>query len=197
MKDLKVGMKVFIREDLKVGAEYDKLFFNPEMGKLAKLNKPFEVLLVGKEDVAIKSKGRKWFLNNTMIDWEKTKKLNRKFKLTAYDGTTLEGQIDGQEIKVVRSSEDKEDLEKAVMMWLIKSLGYSYGDVRKLQSKIKKEWRPKYMEKYYYIMSSLEVNCGYNDNYSMDKRRIQVGNCFKTKEEAEKRAIEVRKIFKK
>lgn len=204
IQDLKVGMKVWIRKDLKGGTDYDGLYFHPEMEQLAKLNKPFKVVKVGKEDVAIANKlvnGFKirWFLNNTMIDWEKTIEENgviRKSNLI-YDGTTLKGEINGKEIKVVRSDKDKEDLEKAVMMGLLKSLGYSYKDMKKLQSKVKEVWKPKFMEKYYYIMSNLEVNCGYNDDYSMDKRRIQVGNFFKTKEEAEKRAIEVRKIFKK
>lgn len=169
------------------------------MEQLAKLNKPFEVVKVGQEDVAIANKlvnGFKirWFLNNTMIDWEKTIEENG---ILIYDGTTLKGQINGKEIKVVRSDKDKEDLEKAVMMCLLKSLGYNYDDVKKLQSKIKKEWRPKYREKYYYIMSNLEVNCGYNDDYSMDNRRIQVGNCFETVEEAEKKVIEVKGLFRK
>lgn len=200
MKDLKVGMKVWIRKDLKGGTDYDGLYFHPEMEQLAKLNKPFEVMKVGKEDVAIRQNRRKkWFLNNAMIDWEKTIEENgviRKSNLI-YDGTTLEGQINGKEIKVTRSDKDKEDLEKAVMMALLKSLGVTYVDVKDLKNKVKKVWRPKYREKYYYIMSNLEVNCGYNDDYSMDKRRIQVGNCFETEEEAEKKVVEIRRILKK
>lgn len=140
IKDLKVGMKVWIRKDLKSGTDYDGLYFHPEMEQLAKLNKPFEVVKVGKEDVAIANKlvnGFKirWFLNNTMIDWEKTIEENG---ILIYDGTTLKGQINGKEIKVTRSDKDKEDLEKAVMMALLKSLGVTYVDVKDLKNKVKK-----------------------------------------------------------
>ena len=72
IKDLKVGMKVWIRKDLKGGTKYDGLYFNPEMEQLAKLNKPFEVVKIEKEDVVIRQNRRKkWFLNNAMIDWKK------------------------------------------------------------------------------------------------------------------------------
>lgn len=204
IQDLKVGMKVWIRKDLKGGTDYDGLYFHPEMEQLAKLNKPFKVVKVGKEDVAIANKlvnGFKirWFLNNTMIDWEKTIEENgviRKSNLI-YDGTTLKGEINGKEIKVVRSDKDKEDLEKAVMMGLLKSLGYSYKDMKKLQSKVKEVWKPKFNQIYYYVGPYGEVKPTRNLNHDFDKKLFEICNYFKTKEEAEKRAIEVRKIFKK
>ena len=64
-------------------------------------------------------------------------------------GQLLKGEIDGQEIKVVRSHGDEEDLEKAVMMCLLKRLWHSYSDVKKLQSKISREWKPVHGETYY------------------------------------------------
>ena len=195
IQDLKVGMKVYIRKDLKTGEEYGGCYFAAEMQVLTG-TQTIEDFNKFSHNFRLKGDGCWWFAPE-MIDWEKTEKINKKETRLTYDGTTLKGQINGKEIKVTRSDKDKEDLEKAVMMCLLKSIGYNYDDVKKLQSKIKKEWRPKYREKYYYIMSNLEVKCGYNDDYSMDKRRIQVGNCFETKEGAEKRAIEVRKIFKK
>lgn len=191
IKDLKVGMKVWIRKDLKVGESYGNDTFVKPMEHLTGLQKITEI-----GDTTIKVSNEGWFLNNAMIDWEKTKKLNIMCELT-YDGTTLEGQINGKEIKVIKSPEDKEDLEKAIMMGILKSLGYNYGDVKKLQSEIKKVWRPKFMEKYYYIASNLEVNYIYNDGYSIDERRIQVGNCFKTEEEAEKKVVEIIRVLKK
>lgn len=195
IQDLKVGMSVFIREDLKTDVEYGGCCFVAEMQVLTG-QQTIEDFSKFSHSFRLKGDGCWWFTPE-MIDWEKTEKINKKETRLTYDGTTLKGQINGKEIKVIRSDKDKEDLEKAVMMGLLKSLGYSYDDVKKLQNIIKKVWRPKFMEKYYYIMSNLEVNCGYNDDHIMDKRRIQVGNFFKTKEEAEKRAIEVRKIFKK
>ena len=202
MKDLRVGMKVWIRKDLKGGTDYDGLYFHPEMEQLAKLNKPFEVMKVGKEDVAIAEKLVKgfkirWFLNNAMIDWEKTIEENgviRKSNLI-YDGTTLEGQINGKEIKVTRSDKDKEDLEKAVMMALLKSLGVTYVDVKELKNKVKKVWRPAVGEYYYFVTSDFDVVLTRNTGVEWEIDRINVGNFFKTKEEAEKKAIEVRKLF--
>ena len=194
-KDLRKGMKVFIRDDLKVCEEYGGCYFSDEMQVLtgqqtiedfSKLNHNFR----------LKGDGCWWFAPE-MIDWEKTEKINKKETRLTYDGTTLEGQINGKEIKVTRSDKDKEDLEKAVMMALLKSLGVTYVDVKDLKNKVKTTWRPQENEKYYYIMSNLEVNCGYNDGYSIDKRRIQVGNCFKTEDEAEKKAAEVRELFRR
>ena len=46
-----------------------------------------------------------------------------------YDGVTLQGNINGRDIKVVRNVRENEDLEKACMMALLKSLGYSYADI--------------------------------------------------------------------
>ena len=142
MKELKVGMKVCIREDLKVGESYGNDAFVKPMEHLTGLQKITEI-----GDTTIKVSNEHWLFTYEMIDWEKTKKLNIMCELT-YDGTTLEGKINGQEIKIVKSPEDKEDLEKAIMMGIFKSLGYNYGDVKKLQSEIKKVWRPKFMEKY-------------------------------------------------
>lgn len=195
IKDLKVGMKVYIREDLKTCEEYGGCYFTAEMQALTG-HQTIEDFSKFSHNFRLKGDGCWWF-SLEMIDWDKTEEINNKETRLTYDGTTLEGQINGKEIKVVKSHEDKEDLEKAIMMGLLKSFGYNYGDVKKLQSEIKKVWRPKFMEKYYYIMSNLEVNYIYNDGYSIDERRIQVGNCFKTEEEAEKMAVEVGKIFKK
>ena len=203
LKDLKVGMKVWIREDLKGGTYYDGLYFHPEMEQLAKLNKPFEVLRVGKEDVAIAEKLVKgfkirWFLNNAMIDWKKTIEENSVIMKSnlVYDRTSLSGKINGKEIKVIRSPEDEEDLEKAVMMGLIKSLGYTYKDVKELENKIKTIWRPQENEKYYFVTSCGAVVYTYNYDSQLDKALFDFGNYFKTEEEANQKAIEVRQLFK-
>ena len=195
IKDLKVGMNVYIREDLKTCEEYGGCYFAAEMQVLTG-KQTIEDFNKSSHNFRLKGDGCWWFAPE-MIDWDKTEKINKKETRLTYDGTTLEGQINGKEIKVVKSHEDKEDLEKAIMMGLLKSFGYNYGDVKKLQSEIKKVWRPKFMEKYYYIMSNLEVNYIYNDGYSIDERRIQVGNCFKTEEEAEKKVVEIIRVLKK
>ena len=195
MKDLKVGMKVWIRDDLKVGMEYGGCYFAAEMQVLtgqqtiedfSKLNHNFRL----NGDVC-------WWFAPEMIDWEKTDKINKKETRLTYDGTTLKGQINGKEIKVTRSDKDKEDLEKAVMMALLKSLGVTYVDVKELKNKVKTPWRPQENEKYYFITSCGTVDDTYNYNSRVDKESFDFGNCFKTEEEAEKKVVEIRRILKK
>lgn len=191
IKDLKIGMKVFIREDLEVGRKYGNNIFTEDMKDLAGLQ---QVTIIGNKAIGF---GKKyWRFTSEMIDWDKTEKLNNKNSALFYDGTILKGQIDGQDIEVIRKSEDREDLEKAVMMGLLKSLGYSFEDVKKLQSKIKKEWRPVYGETYYYVGTCGEVRTTRSFDCYWDKSLLVSGNCFKTKEEANQKAVEFRQLFK-
>lgn len=192
IKDLKIGMKVFIREDLEVGREYGIDIFVESMKSLTGLRE-----ITGFGNVGIKVNNECWCFTPEMIDWDKTDKLNNKDSGLIYDGTTLEGRIDGQEIKVIRSSEDREDLEKAVMMGLLKSLGYSFEDVKKLQSKVKEVWKPKFNQIYYYVGSYGEVESTRNLNHDSDKKLFEICNYFKTKEEAEQKAAEIRELLKK
>lgn len=191
IKDLKPGMKVFIKEDLKVGEEYGIETFVEDMKYLTGLQ---QVTRVGNKIIGVDN--RYWRFTSEMIDWNKTKELNNKNSALLYDGTILKGQINGQEIKVVRSSKDKEDLEKAVMMGLIQSLGYTYKDVKELEDKVKTIWRPQKNEEYYFVTSCGAVVCSHNDESQLDKKLFDFGNCFKTEEEAEQKAIKFRELFK-
>ena len=188
-KDLQDGMKVWIRDDLKVGELYGNDVFVEGMKHLTGLQ---QVTRIGNMIIQIDG----WHFTSEMIDWEKTKKINKKSELI-YDGTILRGQIDGQEIKVVRSSKDKEDLEKAVMMGFIQSLGYTYKDVKDLKNKVKTPWRPQEDEKYYFVTSRGSVVYTYNYNTRVDKESFDFGNCFKTEEEAEKKVVEIIRVLKK
>lgn len=188
-KDLRKGMKVWIREDLKVGGTYGNEAFVKDMERLTG---PQKISRVRNKIIQVDG----WHFTSEMIDWEKTNKLNKKSELI-YDGTILKGQIDGQEIRVVRSSKDKEDLEKAVMMALLKSLGYTYKDVKELENKVKTPWRPQEDEKYYFVTSRGSVAYTYNYNSSVDKESFDFGNCFKTEDEAEKKATKVRELFRR
>lgn len=191
IKDLKIGMKVFIREDLEVGRKYGNNIFTEDMKDLAGLQ---QVTIIGNKAIGF---GKKyWRFTSEMIDWDKTEKLNNKNSALFYDGTILKGQIDGQDIEVIRKSEDREDLEKAVMMGLLKSLGYSFEDVKKLQNKVKKVWKPKYTEIYYYVGPYGEVESTRNLNHDSDKKLFDFGNCFKTEDEANQKAVEFRQLFK-
>lgn len=190
IKDLKVGMKVFIREDLKVGKKYGSEEFVKLMEHLTGLQK---ISRVGNKIIEING----WHFTPEMIDWEKTEKINKKEARLTYDGTTLQGQIGGQEIKVVRNPKDEEDLEKAVMMGLLKSLGYSFSDVKRLQNKVKTLWKPKFDQIYYYVGPYGAVESTWNLNHDFDKKLFEACNYFETEKEAEDKAIEIRRIFKK
>ena len=48
-----------------------------------------------------------------------------------------------------------------------------------------KAWKPKQGETYYYVENVGEVLGDCNTDHEVDKNRINLGNCFKTKEEAE------------
>lgn len=58
-------------------------------------------------------------------------------------------------------------------------------------------WMPEYMEKYYYIGGNACVNNDTNTSCSIDKYRFYTGNCFKSKEAAEKVDIEAYKAHLK
>lgn len=66
----------------------------------------------------------------------------------------------------------------------------------------KKPWKPKYGENYYFIFwyengSGLNLGVDYSSfvrSYHVDQLRVAIGNCFRTKEEAEAKKYEV---FKK
>lgn len=57
-------------------------------------------------------------------------------------------------------------------------------------------WVPKFGESYWFVSSLFEVVGESNLGCSFDMERIDVGNCFRTEEEARKAAEEVRKCLK-
>lgn len=193
IKDLKVGMKVWIREDLKTGVKYGDDCFVEEMQELKCLQTVGELY---NKSFNVKEDSTQYHFTNEMVDWEKTEKLNKQDTELIYDGSILKGQINGQEIRVVRSGKDSEDLEKACMMALPKSLGATYKDVKELESKVKKVWKPAIGEYYYFVTSVFDVILTRNEGVNWEMDMVGVGNCFRTKEEAEKKAAEVRKLFK-
>lgn len=114
-----------------------------------------------------------------------------------YDGKILQGIINNKEIKVTRHNDDADDLEKACMMALLQSSGFTYSDVKALYRNTKVRWKPKADEKYYYIDDCFEVKKNYNYGYHTDKLRIDSGNCFKTFKEAQTKLNQIKDtIFK-
>lgn len=49
----------------------------------------------------------------------------------------------------------------------------------------RRDWKPECNEKYYIISDSMMVFCTSWDNHNVDHKRYEIGDCFKTKEEAE------------
>ena len=74
-----------------------------------------------------------------------------------YDGKILQGFINNKEVKVTRYDGDADDLEKACMMALLQSVGYTYSDVKALYRNTQVRWKPKTDEMYYYIADCFEV----------------------------------------
>lgn len=59
--------------------------------------------------------------------------------------------------------------------------------IAKLQEEPKtgRRWKPENEEEYYYLSEHGEIIVAFWDNYLIDNDRYAIGNCFKTKEEAE------------
>lgn len=58
------------------------------------------------------------------------------------------------------------------------------------------KWKPKDGEDYYYIISNGIVHLSTWFDYKVDNSRFSIGNCFKTKEEAETMAEKFKKLLK-
>lgn len=192
IKDLKVGMKVYIRDDLQLGKFYGNCKYHTEMVEFIGVQIVSEI----KEDI-IKLNGAPWNFTLEMIDWKLTEKLNKKDTELVYDGSVFKEQIYEQEIRFIRGLEEANLFEDYILITLIKSLIYIDKDEKGLKNKIKKVWKPKYFEMYYFVDSRGRVERIRYLCDDIDKNLLKFVNCFKTKEEAEKRAIEVRKIFNK
>lgn len=188
-EDLKVGDKVYIREDLKVHEIYGGFMFMENMLK----GKQEIVWILDESNFLIK--GELFIYTSKMIDWEKTSRLNEKYVKNikpTYDGTTLSL----GDLKVTRHRDDKEDLEKAVMMLLLKKEGYSFGDVRRIVKNTKVKWVPKAGQKFFFITSTGNISSGVcYGPWSAHGERYMFGNYFRTKEEAEKKLEQIRKLL--
>lgn len=58
--------------------------------------------------------------------------------------------------------------------------------VDKMPDEPKGLWKPRYNEKYYYIDTyQVKASKTFNINIDVDKSKLSIGNCFKTKEETE------------
>lgn len=198
IKDLKVGDKVYIREDLKNGFTYGNRGFIDEMDKGL-----LEVSFVSIGNTLIQVHGNP-FCDYTpeMIDWEKTRVLNNSscFKEITQSGenrneTTKAVTHDGREI-IVKNNNEKNDVEKAVMLLMLKKIGFTYGDVKREVEKVKVKWRPAENDRYYYIREIGDISSCFWSELSWDYYRFVFNNCFKTKEEAEEKLEKIKEVLK-
>lgn len=217
IKDLKVGDVIYIREDLEPGTIYCNQMYVYDMGNGVKQvkniysDKSFSVI-----------GGNCYLYAPEMIDWEKTRglKINESWerineswesvkKAIKGDGTFKEitqfGEsgneitkaigCDGKEI-IVKNNNEENDVEKAVMLLMLKSLGVTYSDIKKEVKKVKVKWIPKLYEECYTILGScIVMRTSFSTNRE-DAERLSIGNYFKTREEAERKAEEIKEVLK-
>ena len=63
-------------------------------------------------------------------------------------------------------------------------------------NKMKKKWKPELEEKYYFITDYMNVNYAVH-LYWFSEARVKVGNCFKTKKEAQAKLKRIKEILNK
>ena len=59
-----------------------------------------------------------------------------------------------------------------------------------------KRWKPKFLRKYYYIYSMVEVDIMWWNDNDDNKFHYSIGNCFRTKKEATAKMKEIKKVLK-
>ena len=79
------------------------------------------------------------------------------------------------------------DTEKAIAEFLA-------AKVRQTEEEKKKTWKPKINEKYLFFNNSESINTEIWTQHRLDENRYSIGNCFKTKEDADF-AIEKLKVI--
>lgn len=194
VKDLKVGDKVYIRGDLKDRASYGRIvYFDAMKSGVMIVNNVFD--FGGFPVFTVDGTSHGFIYSYEMVDWEKTSKLNKKYVKNikpTYNGTVLSW----DDIEVTRHRDDKEDLEKAVMMLLLKKEGYSFGDVRRIVKNTKVKWVPKDGQEFFFITSTGNISSDvYYGAWSVHEECYMFGNCFRTEEEAEEKLEQIRKLL--
>ena len=98
-------------------------------------------------------------------------------------------------IKTIRSNEEH-DIEKAIMMTILKGLGIKYSDIEKCVNLVQENWTLKRGDNYYYIDDLLQIKNTIFYDYSYDIIRIKNNNYFKTHKEAEEKLEKIKGILK-
>lgn len=192
IKDLKVGMDIFLNDKLRAGFGYGGIACNKEIEMLSKMKQPQKIIDIDEDKVIIKGEYSDIYLNYLMIDFIKTFKHNIKL---VYDRNYLRGKINGIDICIANNKENEDELERSLMLALLQSIGYTCEDIKEIEKMVKIKWIPKISEEYYYIDSYGQADKSVNFGDEFDEKRIKFGNCFKTFEEAEDKAVEIMKVL--
>ena len=196
--DLRAGDKVFIREDLEHGEIYQGVLYVNGMGSgvmRIKHMHPSGIFF------SIPCKGHFLHYSKEMIDWEKTRKIREiEFKEIVQCGEcgneiTKATMHNGRKITVKNSNEEN-DVEKAVMLLMLKARGFTYSDIKKEVEKVKVKWKPTEDDRYYYIREIGDVSSCFWNELSWDYYRFDFNNCFKTIEEAEEKLEKIKEVLK-
>lgn len=203
IKNLKVGDKVFIKKGLVPGKYYGAETYERDM-----VQGWCEVLEIFSKSGTFGVKtdnSNSWYgYTPEMVDWEKTKKLQNNncynfAKITQFVENGKEKTValtNSEEEFAVTNKEEENDIEKAVMMLMLKSLGVTYGDVKKEVEKVKVKWRPTEDDRYYYIREIGDISSCFWSELSWDYYRFDFNNCFKTEEEAEEKLEKIKEVLK-
>lgn len=86
--------------------------------------------------------------------------------------------------------------EKHLLFDKMKEQGLKWNAEEKKVEKIR--WRPKHRDRYWYLWSTIEVNTGiFDSSIDCHQLRAKSGNCFRTREQAEKAAEVVKEALRK
>lgn len=217
IKNLEVGDMVFIREDIN---QPEKIWVNRyDEPRLTGVQQIFKVIREDKCFEILGELDKAWANRNSytaeMIDWEKTRdlKVNENWesikKDISGDGTfkkitqfvedgkekTVALTNNGKEFDVTNNDEEN-DIEKAVMLLILKSLGVTYSEIKKEVEKVKIKWVPKHGEKYYCITDFFKVHSSLWEGCIWDLERLKDNNCFKTIEDANNKLKKIKEILK-
>lgn len=112
-------------------------------------------------------------------------------------GQILTSKDGGDSTKILEVFTNTASLSQADDFNIIRGI-YSFKEIEDKFDHPKEEWSPKREENYYFIFGSdFEINEDRNTNSMIDQIRIDLKNCFRTKEEAEQMAEKFKELLAK
>lgn len=200
----KVGDIVYLRTDLRPG-KYGNDIYTAEMCYLK--YKPLVIIkIINNKRYKIEDSYFK--ITDEMIDHEKVRTegvtLNESRRILLSSNITVspdnETELhtnDGKTYKATCSEEDAFDIEKGIMIVLLKGFGVSWTELEELFEQTKyKDWKPKSGEKYYRINFARvpRIEWVANNGFCMNKLDLAFGNYFRREKDACDKLEEISKL---